>query len=71
MSDDHMRVPTPGKRMPMTPAGRWEVALSLLSPTYVETCPCCGQDVERQGEPLIDAAGVLAIMNGEEPELIK
>lgn len=50
--------------VPVTPAGRWAALEMLLSPVYVETCPCCGQDVERRGGPLISREAALEMLAG-------
>lgn len=47
--------------LPVTPAGKWATLEAWLSPVYVETCPCCGQDVERRGEPLVSLDAALEL----------
>lgn len=55
-----------GEPKPITPAGRMELVTQLLAPRVVTTCPHCGQDVERTGEPLIAREDALKLLEPDE-----
>jgi hypothetical protein len=54
------------RAIPSTPAGRMAMVMELLAPTYIETCPHCGSEVEKRGEPLISPEDAFKLLAPEE-----